>query len=133
MANNRNFKNPDGLSRPTGYTHVVEAKAGRMIYISGQVALNAKGELVGQGDFEAQCVQVFENLKIALAAADTDFNSVVKLTFFLKDMANMPIAREVRNRYLNPAHPPASSAVEVKGLVSPEWLIEVEAIAIVGD
>jgi reactive intermediate/imine deaminase len=132
MSDHLVFKNPEGISKPTGYTHVVEARDGRTIYISGQVALNGKGELVGQGDFEAQCIQVFENLKIALTAAGTDFNSVVKLTFFLKDMVNMPVAREVRNRYLNPAHPPASSAVEVKGLVSPDWLIEVEAIAVVG-
>jgi reactive intermediate/imine deaminase len=133
MADHLVFKNPEGLSKPTGYTHVVEAHAGRTIYISGQVSLNSMGELVGAGDFEAQCLQVFENLKTALLAAGAGFNSVVKLTFFLTDMANMPVAREVRNRYLNAEHPPASSAVEVKGLVSKDWLIEVEAIAVVQD
>jgi enamine deaminase RidA (YjgF/YER057c/UK114 family) len=125
------FRNPDGLSKPTGYTYVVEARRGRTIYISGQVALDANGELVGRGDFEAQCVQVFENLKACLAAAGTDFNCVVKLGFYFKDISNVGIARAVRDRYLNTAHPPASTAIEVKRLVNEDWLIEVDAIAVV--
>lgn len=125
------FRNPDSLSKPTGYTHVVEAHRGRTIYISGQVALDARGELVGRGDFEAQCVQVFENLRAALGAAGTDFNSVVKLGFYFKDISNVGTARAVRDRYLNPQHPPASTAIEVKRLVSEDWLIEIDAVAVV--
>jgi enamine deaminase RidA (YjgF/YER057c/UK114 family) len=127
------FRNPDGLSRPNGYFYVAEARGGRTIYISGQVALNSSGELVGAGDFEAQCVQVFENLKACLAAAGTDFNHVVKLGFYFKDISNVGIARAVRDRYLNREHPPASTAVEVKRLVNEDWLIEVDAIAVAAD
>jgi reactive intermediate/imine deaminase len=133
MADHLVFRNPAGLSKPTGYSHVVEAHRGRTIYISGQVALNSSGELVGLGDFEAQCVQVFENLKAALAAAGAGFDSVVKVGFYLTDMTNMPVARAVRNRYLNAEHPPASTAIEVKGLVSKDWLIEIDAIAVIAD
>lgn len=133
MADHLVFRNPEGLSKPTGYSHVVELQRGRPIYISGQVALDSTGELVGKDDFEAQCVQVFENLKTALASAGADFSSVVKLNFYLKDMANMPVARAVRNRYLSAEHPPASTAIEVKGLVNEDWLIEIDAIAVIED
>lgn len=116
-------------------THGIQPRGGsparRTIYISGQVALNSSGKLVGQGDFETQCVQVFENLKTALTAAGATFDSVVKVSFYLTDMANMPLARAVRNRYLNAKHPPASTAIEVSGLVSKDWLIEADAIAVV--
>ena len=121
--------NPETLSRPVGYSHVVEARAGRLVFISGQVAFDQQGNLVGAGDMAAQAEQVFENLKAALAAAGAGFGDVVKLTFFIVDMARMPAVREVRNRYLDPAHIPASTAVEVKSLVRPELLIEIEAIA----
>lgn len=123
--------NPNSLAKPKGYTHVVEALHGRAIYISGQVAQDANGALVGAGDFEAQCVQVFENLKAALADAGADFDCVVKLGFYFKDIANIAIARTVRDRYLNPTRPPASTAVEVRSLVSEDWLIEVDAVAVV--
>lgn len=126
-------KNPNSLSKPKGYTHVVEALRGRTVYVSGQVALDANGALVGAGDFEVQCVQVFENLKAALAEAGADFNCVVKLGFYFKDIANIAIARSVRDRYLSATHPPASTAVEVRRLVSEDWLIEVDAIAVVAD
>ncbi len=129
MADNH-FINPDGLTTPTGYTHVVDTSGQRTIYISGQVAINNMGEIVGVGDIRAQTEQVFENLRIALAAVNATFNDVVKIGVFVTDISQIPIVREVRNRYLNMATPPASTAVEVRALVRPELLVEIEATAV---
>jgi enamine deaminase RidA (YjgF/YER057c/UK114 family) len=124
------FINPEGMHRPTGYTHVVEVTGGRPVYISGQIALDGAGDLVGPGDVGAQAQQVFENLRAALASVGAGFEQVVKLTFYLVDATQMTTVREVRNRYLDPARPPASTAVEVRRLVRDDLLIEVEAVAI---
>jgi enamine deaminase RidA (YjgF/YER057c/UK114 family) len=125
-----NFINPEGMHRPTGYTHVVEVTTGRPVYISGQVALDGAGELVGPGDVAAQARQVFENLQAALGSVGAGFEQVVKLTFYLVDATQMPAVREVRDRYVDTARPPASTAVEVRRLVRDDLLVEVEAVAI---
>jgi reactive intermediate/imine deaminase len=122
--------NPPSLSQPRGYTHVVEATGSRTIYVSGQVAFDEEGRVVGEDHFETQTRQVFENLKAALAAADASLHNVVKITVFITDMAQLPVFRAVRNAYFT-GSPPASSLVEVKSLVLPELLVEVEAIAVV--
>jgi enamine deaminase RidA (YjgF/YER057c/UK114 family) len=124
-----NFINPEGMHRPTGYTHVVEVTAGRPVYISGQVALDGAGELVGPGDVAAQARQVFENLRSALGSVGASFQQVVKLTFYLVDATQMPAVREVRDQFLDTARPPASTAVEVRRLIRDDLLIEVEAVA----
>lgn len=124
------FINPDRLPVPYGYTHVVEARNGRMIYISGQVALDRDGQVVGIGDLAAQTKQVFENIKTALEAADASFEDVVKLTFFLTDISQIQVVRDIRDLYVNTANPPASSAVEVRRLINEHLLIEIEAIAV---
>ena len=125
-----NFVNPEGMHRPTGYTHVVEVTAGRPVYISGQIALDPSGELVGPGDVGAQARQVFENLRAALGSVGAGFEQVVKLTVYLVDATQMPAVREVRDRYVDTARPPASTAVEVRRLVRDDLLVEVEAVAI---
>ena len=125
-----NFINPEGMHRPTGYTHVVEVTAGRPVFISGQVALDGAGELVGPGDVAGQARQVFENLQAALGSVGAGFEQVVKLTFYLVDATQMPAVREVRDRYVDTARPPASTAVEVRRLVRDDLLVEVEAVAI---
>jgi len=131
--NRLRFHKPSTLPAPRGYTHAVEARGGRTIYISGQVAMDAEGQLVGRGDFRAQVEQVFANLGAALDAAGADFGDVVKLGFYVLDVANLPIAREVRDRYVNVGQPPASTAVQVSSLVQPDWLVEVDAIAVAAD
>jgi enamine deaminase RidA (YjgF/YER057c/UK114 family) len=118
--------NPDRIHPPTGYTHVVEVQSGRVAYISGQVALDKAGELVGEGDIVAQTRQVFENIKSALEALGTDFGGVIKLNYYAVDVSRLAEIREVRNEFL--ITPPASTFVVVKGLVRPELLIEIEAI-----
>jgi enamine deaminase RidA (YjgF/YER057c/UK114 family) len=125
-----NFINPEGMHRPTGYTHVVEVTAGRPVYISGQVALDGAGELVGPGDVAAQARQVFENLQAALGSVGAGFEQVVKLTVYLVDATQMPAVREVRDRYVDTARPPASTAVEVGRLALDGLLLEIEAVAI---
>lgn len=124
------FINPATLAAPTGYTHIVETRGQRTIYISGQVPVNAAGHLVGAGDMSAQAEQVFLNLQAALTAVDATFADVVKMTYYLVDIAQMPAVREVRSRYLDSARLPASTAVEVRRLVNPEFLLEIEAIAV---
>ena len=127
-----NFINPEGMHRPTGYTHVVEVTAGRPVFVSGQVALDGAGELVGPGDVAAQARQVFVYLRAALGSVGASFQQVVKLTFYLVDATQMPAVREVRDQFLDTARPPASTAVEVRRLVRDDLLIEVEAVAILG-
>ena len=122
--------NPPGLPRPNGYSHVVEVGAGRTIYVSGQVAMDGAGDVVGPGDIKAQTHQVFENLKAALGAADATLGQVVKITVFMTDVSQLAGFREVRDTYFTET-PPASSLVEVKRLVRPELLIEIEAVAFV--
>jgi reactive intermediate/imine deaminase len=128
---NIRFINPTTMAKPTGYTHVVEVSSGRTIYIAGQVALDRSGNVVGKGDFRAQTQQVFENLKAALEAAGASFNDVIKLNNYVVDMTQIQALREVRNKYINTEKPPASTAVEVRRLAREEFLIEIEAIAVV--
>jgi reactive intermediate/imine deaminase len=124
-----NFSNPGTMHRPVGYSHVAEVSPGRLVYISGQVALDPAGELVGPGDLRAQARQVFENLRAALAAVGAGFDQVVKLNYYLVDASQLPVVREVRDQYLDPRRLPASTAVEVRRLFREDVLIEVEAVA----
>jgi enamine deaminase RidA (YjgF/YER057c/UK114 family) len=126
---NVRLSNPDGMHKPPSYSHVAEVTAGKLIFLSGQVALDKDGNLVGKDDLRAQLVQVFENIKTALASVGADFDNVVKVTYFLKDATQILTVRDVRNQYINMANPPASTAVEVSRLASPDWLVEVELIA----
>jgi enamine deaminase RidA (YjgF/YER057c/UK114 family) len=123
---------PEGMTPGVGYTHVVIG-SGRVVAISGQVALDAHGQVVGPGDPAAQARQVFENLRRCLAAADATFNDVIKLTYFLTDVAHLPAIRAVRDEFVDPDRRPASSAVQVAALFRPELLLEVEAFALVGE
>lgn len=118
---------------PLGYSHIVEVRGGRTLYIAGQIALDKDGKLVGPGDFRAQVKQVFENLKARLEEAGASFKDVVKLNYYLTDASNLQALRDTRNSYINAENPPASTLVVVKQLVREEYLIEVEAIAVAGE
>jgi 2-iminobutanoate/2-iminopropanoate deaminase len=121
--------NPPTLSKPTGYTHVVEVTGpGKTIYIAGQVALDKDGNVVGAGDMKAQAEQVFKNLEAALAAGGAKFADVVKMNTYVTDMDRAPAVREVRARYFGEATP-ASTLVQVVRLARPELLLEIEVIA----
>ena len=123
--------NPPTLSKPTGYTHVVETVGvGKTVYISGQIAYDAGGNVVGAGDMKAQAEQVFKNLETALKAAGATFADVVKMNSYITDMSKVQAVRDVRARYFADATP-ASTFVEVKGLVRPELMLEIEVVAAV--
>ncbi|MFE5679117.1 RidA family protein [Streptomyces erythrochromogenes] len=121
---------PEGVSPGTGYSHVVWG-TGRFVAVSGQCAFDDKGEVVGEGDPGAQARQVFENLRRCLAAAGATFDDVVKLTYFVTDVAHLPAVRAARDAVIPADRLPASSAVQVAALVRPELLLEVEAFAVV--
>ena len=129
----KKFINPSTIATPRGYTHVVTATGGRMIWISGQVAFNVKGELVGKGDLQAQTTQVYENLKNALAAAGATTADVVKVNTYVVDFkpADLAIIREVRGQYFAFENMPASTLVGVQALAFEGLLIEVEVVAMV--
>jgi reactive intermediate/imine deaminase len=122
--------NPSTLSKPTGYTHVVEVNRGKTVYIAGQVAFDASGAVVGKQDFIAQTRQVMENLKAALASAGATFENIVKVNTYVTDMSQIQALREIRSSYFG-ANPPASTLVQVVALARPELMIEIEAIAVV--
>ena len=133
QAQEPRFLNPPSLPPSRGYTQVVEVPAGhRLVYLSGQVPLDSTGALRGGSDFRSQATQVFENLRAGLAAVGADFGDVVKLNFYVLDVGNLPALREVRDRYVDRAAPPASTLVGVQSLANPALLAEVEVIAVVG-
>lgn len=132
MTANLRFLNPDGMEKPPGYTQVVEMTGpGRIVYIAGQLGIDRSGKVVGSpGDFRAQATQAFENLKTALAAVGGSFANVVKINNYLLDMNHLPIFREVRDRFVNTAAPPASTTVQVSKFAREGALFEVEAVAV---
>ena len=123
------FLNPSGIPKPTGYTQVVTTDARKLVFISGQIGVDARGEM--KGGLPAQTVQVFENLKVALAAAGATFDNVIKITTYIVNYtpASRQVLIETRDKYFNPQNPPASTLVGVSALAFPGLLIEIEAIA----
>jgi 2-iminobutanoate/2-iminopropanoate deaminase len=119
----------DGLPEP--FSHYTDAvRAGNLLFISGCVALDADGRLVGEGDVVAQARQVFVNIGLCLSTAGASFADVVKVTTFLTDVEDRARINPVRQEFFGDARP-ASTLVEVSALVLPEFLIEVEAVAVV--
>ena len=126
------FMNPARMERPPGYTHIVEIKGdARIVFFAGQLGVDTSGKLVGvPGDFKAQAVQAFENLKAALEAVGAGFENLVKINNYLVDIErNMPAFREVRDRYIVGATRPASTTIGVPALARPGGLFEIEAVA----
>jgi enamine deaminase RidA (YjgF/YER057c/UK114 family) len=132
MAVLKHVAAPAGMTPGRGYSHVVTGE-GRLVVVSGQVAQDEHGQLVGPGDPEAQARQVFENLRRCLAEAGASFADVVKLGFFVLDIAYLPALRLARDEVIDTTRPPASTAVQVAGLFAPGYLLEVEAWALVSD
>lgn len=124
-------QNPEGVSTPANYTHVVSG-TGRVVYISGQVSADADGKVVGEGDFAAQADQVFKNLSTCLAAAGATFADVVKLNTYIVNYSQelRPLLQAARAKHLPAVNPPASTLVGVQALAVPGYMIEIEAVAI---
>ena len=124
--------NPGTMQPPTGYSYVVRATGSQIVHVSGQVAIDGQGRVVGEGDLALQGEQVFENLRTCLAAAGAGFKDVVKLTTYVvnykpEDRATIGALRQ---RYLGTEGPPASTLVGVQALALPSLLIEIEAVAV---
>ena len=127
--------NPETMFVPTaGYSQVAEVNSGKLVYIAGQVPFDKSGKLVGKDDFLSQAEQVFRNIKAAVEAVGGSFSDVVKLNYYCVegvDPSLIPQILKVRDRFVDIKTPPVSTFVVVKRLVRPEWLIEVEAVAVV--
>ena len=108
----------------------VEAPAGRTVYVSGQVAMDAEGAVVGEGDVKTQTEKVLENVTVVLEEAGGSLDDVVKVTVFITDMGLYDEVHEVRRRFFREPYP-ASSMVEVSALIDTRLLVEVEAVAVI--
>jgi enamine deaminase RidA (YjgF/YER057c/UK114 family) len=130
-----NYINPPSLCPTFGWTHVATVSGGKTIYISGQVSVNERGEVVGKGDMRLQTEQTFRNVERALAAAGATFRDVVKTNLYVVGLKpeHVPIIREVRARFIAADHPPVSTLVGISALVGPEWMIEIEAVAVIAE
>jgi len=126
--------NPDGLPAPATYTHVVVAAGSKMVFIAGQEPEDAQGNLVGPGDLASQARQVFANLGRALAAAGAHPGQVAKITIYVVHHRReyLPVIEQARLGLFGD-HKPADTVVGVETLARPEYLIEVDAIAVTGN
>jgi reactive intermediate/imine deaminase len=127
------FSNPASVSQPKGYSHSAEIDLGncRMIVISGQIALDNKGNLIGKDNLAEQTEQVFTNIKNIVAESGGTLDDVVKIGIYMIDVTQIQAFREVRNKFFNPQKPPTSTLVQVSKLAREDLLIEIEATAII--
>jgi len=127
----KTYLQPTSVPKPAGdYSQGLKIKGGTLLVISGQVAWDTQGNLVGKGDFAAQARQVCENLKNMRASGGGTFADVIKLMIFLKNREDFAIFKGIRAEYLKPPYPPTTLLV-VKDLAREEWLLEVEVWAMV--
>ena len=124
--------NAAGFTHAQPFSQGIEAPAGRMVFVAGQVALDKEGDVIGVGDPAKQTEAALENMKLVLAEAGATLDDVVRLTVFMTDMRNFPAIQEVRARYF-PKDPPASTTLAITALVNPNLLVEIDAIAVVPD
>lgn len=127
------FQQPASLAKPNGFSHTARVTGGTTIYVSGQVAYDPTGAVVGVGDLAAQTHQVYQNIQLALQAQGASMADLVKTVLFVRDLdpGKARVIREARAPFLQPDAPPASTMVGVSSLARPELLLEVEAIAVV--
>jgi len=130
MPDNLRFSNPDAIAKPPGYSHVVEVIGpGRLVYFAGQLGLDRSGKM--GGDIREQIELAFQNLKAALASVGVGFDHLVKINNYIVDIGkNIVHFRDIRDKYLNTAAPPASTTIGVPELARPGALFEIEAVAI---
>ena len=122
--------NPAGVAPPIGtYSHAATITGGRLLFISGQGPLDERGALVGPGDLIRQAEQVFENIRRILAASGASFRDVAKMNIYLTDFSRRQELGALRARLFG-SHAPVSTAVEISRLAIPEWLIEIECVAV---
>lgn len=127
------YPKPTGLALNPAYSHVVVASGTRTIYVAGQVSVDEHGAIVGADDLAAQTTQAMRNLGLALAAAGASYKDIVKITTYVVDYtpAKRPDITKARSPFFAGRTPPASTLVGVSALAAPEWLIEIEAVAVI--
>lgn len=125
----KTFLNPATMSQPRGFSHVV--KVDSTVYIAGQVSADRDGNVVGKGDPEAQVRQIWHNIEAAVKSVGGTLNDVVKTTTYVTNLAYAAAVRKVREERF-PANAPTSTLLVVAGLASPDYMVEIEAIAVVG-
>lgn len=123
--------NPSTLAAPTGYSYAIK-KSGTPVFISGQVALDGHGKLVGENDAAAQTEQVFLNLQAVVEACGGSLDDIVKITIFVTDPAYRPAVAAARLKYFKEGQWPASTYLVVAALAVPQMLVEIEAVAMIG-
>jgi 2-iminobutanoate/2-iminopropanoate deaminase len=123
---------PVGQWITPGLSQAMLIKGGNLLLVSGLVATNPEGGIVGD-DIESQLLQIFENMAGTLAAAGTDFHSVARLTYYIVNYqpSHLQVIRSVRDRFVNVEKPPASTLIGVAALALPSFLVEVDAFAVV--
>ena len=121
--------NPDSMSKPSGYSQVV--KVGNTVYIAGQISAGPDGTVVGKGDPESQARQVWRNIEAAVKAAGGTLQNVVKTTTYVTNIQYATAVRKVREELFQSSNPPTSTLLVVAGLASPDYMVEIEAIAVV--
>ena len=127
---------PPTLPTRGGYSQVCEVTRGKLILIAGQVPHDAHDKMVGEGDFDAQVEQVFRNLDVALKAAGGSMQDLVKIVNYCVASVTPEQRinyRAIRDRYVNTAAPPVSTFIYVVRLAQPNWLFEMDAMAVIGD
>jgi enamine deaminase RidA (YjgF/YER057c/UK114 family) len=122
--------NPPSLAKPTGYSYAIK-KSGTPVFVSGQVALDADGKLVGEGDAAAQTEQVLRNLQAVVEACGGTLDDVVKLTIFVTDPSYRPAVAAARLKWFKEGEWPASTYLVVSALAVPTMLVEIEAVAMI--
>lgn len=123
--------NPISLPPAHGYSHIVIAPVGQLVTVSGQVAMDSSGNVVGKGDFKAQCKQVFDNIGRALKAVNLTFANVTRTDMFVTDLSHLSDLRECRTHYLPLKNPPAANLVKVDSLFRPELMLEISIQAVI--
>lgn len=127
------YINPEGLIKARGFTQAISVSgAHKTIYVSGQDAVNEKGETVGKGSLKDQTEQILNNIEKTLNAAGAKFENIVKLNVYIVAGQNLREGfEEFQKKWGNRPNPPTVSVVLVQGLGNPEWLAEIEAVAVV--
>jgi enamine deaminase RidA (YjgF/YER057c/UK114 family) len=122
----------DGLLHNPAFSQVVVAVGTRIVHTAGQVSIDERGELIGAGDYAAQTAQVMRNIGLALTAAGASYADIVKITTYVVNYKPelRAVIGKARAPFFANRQPPASTLVGVSALALPEWLVEIEAIAI---
>jgi len=127
------FINPDGLMKSPAFSQaVITEGSGKTIYIGGQNAVNEKGETIGKGDIAAQTEKIMQNIELLLKACGGSFTDIIKMTIFITQGQDVRKAFEASQKYMPKTDsPPIVTALFVAGMGNPDYLLEIEAIAVI--